>query len=285
MNKFIISVEATADLNAELLKKYDIRQVEMNFNVDDKEYSTDNIDMTHKIFFQKMRENSKVSTSQVNAYDAEKYFEELLKENKDIIHISFSSALSGTYNNVKNVAEELNKKNENKIYVVDSLTACTGQGLLAIIASIKSDEFETAKELADYIDSIKLNICHLFIVDNLKYLSRTGRISKLTAAIGSVLQIKPILHTDNNGCLTSIGKVISRKKSIVALAEKTAKLKNNISDLMFIANADCQEEAEILQNLIYEKINIKPEIVDLGYVIGCHSGPGTLAVFFTGSER
>lgn len=285
MSKFIISVEATADLTQELLKKYDIRSADMNFSIDEVEYSTKDKNMTVTEFYNKMKSGSKTSTSQINTFQAKEYFEELLKEGKDILHISFSSALSGMCEAMKKSAEELNATHENKIKVVSSLTASMGQGLLAILCAEKADEFNTIEELENYCESIKMNIDHLFVVDSLKYLSRTGRVSKVTAAIGTVLQIKPILHVDNEGHLTSFAKVISRKKSINALAEKTATKKNSLTDKIFICHANCLDEATIVQALIEEKLKIKAEIMDLGYVIGCHSGPGTLAVFFTSNER
>lgn len=285
MGKFIVSVEATADLTKELLEKYDIRKAEMNFSIDEKEYCTDNLEMSPEIFYNKMRGGSRTSTSQVNSFQAKEYFEKLLEEGKDILHISFTSALSGMYDCMKKTADEINQTSKNKIIVVNSLCAAMGQGLLALIASEKMDDYNTIEAFTGYVESIKMNIDHMFIVDSLKYLSRTGRISKMTAAIGTVLQIKPILHVDNEGHLTNFAKVISRKKSIQTLAEKVANAKNNMSDKIYIAHADCLNEAQTVQQLIEEKTSIKPEILELGYVIGCHAGPGTIAVFFTSDKR
>lgn len=285
MSKFIISVEATADLTKELLDKYDIREAQMNFSVDEKEYSTKDENMTVLEFYDKMKAGAKTSTSQINTYMAKEYFEELLKEGKDILHVSFTSALSGMYEAMKKSAEELNATHENKIIVVNSLCASMGQGLLAILCAEKQEEFDSIDKLAEYCESIKMQIDHLFVVDSLKYLSRTGRVSKMTAAIGTVLQIKPVLHVDNEGHLTSFAKVISRKKSLSALVEKTLQKKNNLSDKTYICHANCEEEANLVKNQIEEKSNLKVELMNLGYVIGCHAGPGTIAVFFTSNER
>lgn len=285
MNDIIISVESTSDLTPELLKKYDIKSIPMVFYVDDVEYSANDKNMTTENFYNKMKAGSKTSTSQVNQYMAREFFENLLKEGKDILHLSFSSALSGTCNVVKTVAEELNKTHENQIRVVDTLSAAAGQGLYAIIMAEKKNDFKTIDEMVEYAESIKQQICHLFVVDSLKYLARTGRVSKMTAAIGSALQIKPVLHCDSEGHLTSMAKVISRKKSIRALAEKMAERKNDISDKVFIAHANCLEEAKTLHALVKEKTNMDAQIIELGCVIGCHAGPGTLALFFTGNER
>lgn len=285
MQKFIISVEATADLSPELLAQYNIKCVDMHYYVNDVEYTSSDTSMDNKTFYKNMKEGAKTTTSQVNNFQAKEYLSKLLQEGKDILHLSFTSALSGTYSNLKATAEELNKDSKNKIVVIDSLCASAGQGLLAILASEKADEFNTIDELANYIESIKMNISQLFIVDNLKYLAKSGRVSKVTAAIGSVLQIKPVLHVDNDGKLTSMAKVISRKKSIITLAEKVASFKNDISNHILITHADCIDEAKILQNAIQEKLNITAQILDLGCVIGSHAGPGTLAVFFTGNQR
>ena len=139
--------------------------------------------------------------------------------------------------------------------------------------------------LSNYAKEISTHISHVFIVDSLKYLARTGRISKLTAGIGTLLQIKPVLHADDEGKLTNIQKVISRKKSIQALLQKTINTKNNLSDLIFVAHANCLEEATMLSEQIEKSLNIKPTIVDMSVIIGSHTGPGALAVFYTSDKR
>lgn len=285
MGKFIISVEATADLTKELLTKYDIREASMNFSINEQEYSTKDENMSVPEFYENMKAGAKTSTSQINTYSAKEYFEELLKEGKDILHVSFTSALSGMYEAMKKSAEELNATHKNKIIVVNSLCASMGQGLLAILCAEKADEFDTIEKLAEYCESIKMQIDHLFVVDSLKYLSRTGRVSKMTAAIGTVLQVKPVLHVDNEGHLTSFVKVISRKKSLNTLAEKVVAKKNGLSDKIYICHANCEEEAKQVQTSIKEKTDSKVELMNLGYVVGCHAGPGTIAVFFTSNER
>lgn len=285
MGKYIISVEATADLPKELLSKYDIREAQMNFSIDETEYSTKDENMSVPEFYEKMKAGAKTSTSQINTYSATEYFTELLKEGKDILHVSFTSALSGMYEAMKKSAEELNATSQNKIIVVNSLCASMGQGLLAILCAEKQDEFDSVEKLAEYCESIKMQIDHLFVVDSLKYLSRTGRVSKMTAMIGNALQIKPILHVDNDGHLTSFAKVISRKKSLTSLAEKVVAKKNNLSDKIYICHANCEEEANQVKSMIEEKLNINVDLMNLGYVIGCHAGPGTIAVFFTSNER
>lgn len=285
MNKFIISVEATADLTKELLEKHNIKAAQMNFSINENEYSTKDENMTTSEFYEKMKSGAKTSTSQINTYEAKEYFEELLKEGKDILHISFTSALSGMCEAMKKSATELNQTHDNKIIVIDSLCASMGQGLLAILCAEKQSKFESIEKLAEYCESVKMQMDHLFVVDSLKYLARTGRVSKMTAAIGTALQIKPILHVDNEGHLTSFAKVISRKKSLSSLAEKVVSKKNNLSDKIYICHANCEEEANSVKQLIEDKTSLNVDVMNLGYVIGCHAGPGTIAVFFTSNER
>lgn len=285
MKNLTISVEATCDLTPELLQKYSIDCIPMHYYLNEKEFSTADHEFSNEDFFNIMKNGGKTSTSQINEYEAEEFFKKLLERKQDIVHIAFSSALSGNYNNLKSVAEKLNAENDNKIFVIDSKCASTGHGLLAILAREKAENCTTTQEVVDFVEDTKLKISHLFVVDSLKYLARTGRISKVTATIGTVLQIKPVLYCDNNGCLTTKQKVISRKKSLKTLVEKLVEMKNNLTDKIFIAHANCLEEAEEVKNLIKEKTQIEAQILPLGQVIGSHSGPGTLAVFFTSNER
>ncbi len=285
MKNLTISVEATCDLTPELLEKYSIDCIPMHYYLNEKEYSTADANFTNEEFFNAMKSGGKTSTSQVNEYEAEEFFKKLLERKQDIVHIAFSSALSGNYNNLKSVAEKLNAENDNKIYVIDSKCASSGHGLLAILAREKADNSTSAKEVADFVEENKLKISHLFVVDSLKYLARTGRISKVTATIGTVLQIKPVLYCDNNGCLTTKQKVISRKRSLRTIVEKLVEMKNKITNKIFISHANCKDEAEEVKKMIKDQTQIESKILPLGQVIGSHSGPGTLAVFFTSDAR
>ena len=285
MNKILITAEGTCDLTPELCEKYNIEIVGMNVNVDGVEYNTKTNPISSENFYKAMKEDKKVSTSLVNEYDAKEFLETYLKQGYDIVHIGFSRNLSGTFNNFISASEQLKETYGDRIRIVDSLTACIGQGLNAILVSEYNDGTKTLDEVADYAKEISTHISHVFIVDSLKYLARTGRISKLTAGIGTLLQIKPILHADDEGRLTNIQKVISRKKSIQALAQKAIETKNNLSDIIFIAHANCIDDANILSNQIEQGLNIKPIIVDMSVIIGSHTGPGALAVFYTSDKR
>ncbi len=285
MNKIIITAEDTCDLSPELCKQYNIETIGLNLTVDGKEYNSKLNPISSEEFYKAMRNDKKVGTSLVNEYDAKQFLENLLNQGYDIVHIGFSRNLSGTYNNFINASTELCATYGDRIKLVDSLCASVGQGFCAILASIYNDGTKTLEEVQAYAQEISTHITHLFIVDSLKYLARTGRISKLSAGIGTLLQIKPVLHADNEGRLTNIQKVISRKKSIITLAEKVIASKNDLSNIIFIAHADCIDDANILASKIEEALHIKPQLLNIGTIIGCHSGPGTLAVFYTSNER
>ena len=285
MNKILITAEDTCDLTPELCAQYNIETIGMNLIVDGVEYNTKSNPISSEDFYKSMRSDKKVSTSLVNEFDAKQFLEEKLNQGFDVVHIGFSRNLSGTYNNFISASEQLKETYGDRIRIVDSLTACIGQGLNAILASIYNDGTKTLEEVANYALDISKHISHLFIVDSLKYLARTGRISKLTAGIGTLLQIKPILHADSEGKLTNLQKVISRKKSIQVLGQKVVDTKNDLSNTIFIGHADCYDDALVLSNIIEQGLNIKPIIGNISPIIGSHSGPGTLAIFYTSNER
>lgn len=285
MNKILITCEGTCDLPKNLYEKYNIQVLGLNMLVDNEEYNNITNPIPSKEFYDSMRQDKKSSTSQINQYDAKNFLEGFVKQGYDVVHISFSKNLSGTYNNFVSAQNELNEVYGNKIRVIDSLCASCGQGLACILTSEFNDGTHSFEEVADYANEICKHISHLFIVDNLKYLSSTGRISKLLAKIGSILQIKPVLHNDAEGCLTSLQKVISRKKSILTLATKAIETKNEMSNQVIVGHADCIEDAQFLADKIKEALGIEPLIMEIGPIIGSHSGPGTLAVFYTSDVR
>lgn len=283
MNKIIISTESTADLPDNIKEKYNIKMLDMHFEINQVEFSNNAI--SSKEFYSVMRNDAIIHTSQVNQYEAKEFFEDLLNQGYDVVHIGFSKNLSGTYNSCNKAINELNKKYGERIILVDSLGGCSGQGLLAILTCDFNNGNKTLKEVAEYASNICLNISYLFIVDNLKYLARTGRINKIVAKLGSILQIKPILHADNEGKLNSIQKVISRKKALQVLSHKVVQTKNNLSNIIFVSHADCENDALLVANNIEQNLHIKPIITNICNVMGAHCGPGTVAVFFTSNKR
>ena len=237
-----------------------------------------------------MRTGSMPTTSQVNPQSARALFEPYLKDGKDILHIAFSSGLSGTFNSCRIAAEELKEEYpKRRILVIDSLSASLGQGLLVYLAQNKKEKGSDIDEVAEWVETHKKNIVHLFTVDDLDHLYRGGRVSRTTAVLGGMLNIKPILHVDDEGKLIPIGKVRGRKKSLLELADLMDRKIGSYAkscNTIFISHGDCREDAEFLAKKIKEKYKITTELInDVGAVIGAHSGPGTMALFFLGDVR
>ena len=280
----ILSTDSTANLPKEYYEKYNIHMIPMQINLDDKTYNDLSADLLIEDYYQKMRDGSTPTTSQINEFRAREYLEDLLKTGEDILHISFSSALSGTTSTMKRLAEEYNEKNKNKIIVIDSLNAASGEGLLVLKAHDLIEEGKNIDEVAKEISSLIPYSCSYFTVEQLKYLVRGGRVSKVSGMIGSLLNIKPILRVDEQGRLVSYKKIISRKKAINELANIC---KEKISDkkYVFINHAVCLEDAQKLASLLKEAIGVEAVITDLTQVIGCHTGPGLLALFFFVKEK
>ena len=280
----ILSTDSTANLPKEYYEKLNIKMIPMQIVLNGETYD----DLSDKLpiseYYQKMREGATPTTAQINEFNATKYFSHLLESGEDILHIAFSSALSGSTLTLKRVAEELNKTHKNKIVVVDSLNASCGEGLLVLKAKELLDEGKSIDEIKTEIERLVPYTCSYFTVEQLKYLVRGGRVGKFSGIVGTLLNIKPVLRVDENGKLVSYKKVISRKKSI---AEMENIVKEKIADKKYvlIAHADCLNEANNFANNLKSSLNIEPIVTDLTQVIGCHTGPGLLAVFFIGKEK
>jgi len=285
MEEIIISMEATCDLPKDIVEKYNFKIVNMDFMVDDDIYSTSKDDVTSTRLYAKMKNGSKTSTSQVNEQLYTEFFEELIKQGKPILHIAFSSGLSKTYDCAVKSAEELNKKYGSKIFVVDSLCACSGHGYLGVLASEYAKKAKDITDLVKYVEKTKMQLCHDFTVDNLKYLANGGRVKASTAFVGNILNIKPIMKMDNEGHLCSCSKVISRKKSLTTLYKQFVDKKDDNFKTIFISHADCRDDAMLIYNLVKENTDFEPILTDLGPVIGSHSGPGTIALFYLSDKR
>ena len=287
MNNFVIYSDSACDLKPDVLKSLNVECIQLSFRFDndDKDYLNNEMDI--KTFYDRMRKGETAKTSAINPETFSHRFEELLSEGRDILYIGFSSGLSTTFNSARITADELKAKYpERKIICVDSLCASAGQGMLVYLAAKKRDLGADLETVAEYIEGIKLNLCHWFTVDDLVYLKRGGRISPTVAIVGGILGIKPILHVDNEGKLINVSKARGRKASLNALLDKYGELAENKQGTVFISNADCHEDVSYLKTQFKERYNAEIEIVtDIGPVIGAHSGPGTMAVFFLGKER
>ena len=287
MRDYVITVNSTVDLPKEWLKERHVPAVPLRYTIDGTTY-TDMEGLSAKEFFAKLREGKMSVTSQVNPEEAVEALEPYVKEGKDILHLGFSSGLSGTLNSMRIGAQMLEEKYPgSKVIVIDTLCACLGEGLLLYYALKEKAKGKTIEEVAQWVEDNKLHICHNVTVDDLNHLHRGGRVSKTTAVLGTLVQIKPIIHMDNNGKLQVIGKERGRKKSlnrIVDMAVEQSKGWDN--DIIMITHGDCIEDAEYVAKLVREKMGIDNILINnTGTVIGSHTGPGVVAVFCMGNKR
>lgn len=287
MANYQIITDSGCDLPAEMLEKLDLKMVSLNLHFRG-ETLGDSVSDDIKAFYDAMRDGETATTSAINPQGWEEAMRDSLNAGTDVLVIAFSSGLSTTYQSAMIAADELREEYpERKILVVDSLCASLGQGLLCRYAAKKRDEGLSLEELAAWLEVHKLNLCHWFTVDDLVYLKRGGRISAATALVGTLLNIKPVLHVDNEGHLVSVSKTRGRKASIQAMADKMAQTAlPGENDFISICHGDCREDAQLLAQILKEKMGVKEVFIGYtGAVIGSHSGPGTLALFFLGSER
>lgn len=288
MENFKIITDSSCDLTPALIEELDLHVVPLSVLINDKVYVNypDERDIKFADYYDMLRQEFMGKTSAANVYDFTNAMEPYLKDGQDVLYLGFSSALSGTYNAGAIAAEELKEKYpERKILTVDTLCASMGQGLMVYLAAKKKEEGASIEEVADYVEKTKYNLCHWFTVDDLNHLKRGGRVSAVAATFGTILNIKPVMHVDNEGRLTPVEKVRGRKASINGLLKE---MKKSIIDksIAFISHGDCLEEAEGLAAKIREELGIEDIRINyVGPVIGTHSGPGTIALFFVGTER
>ena len=288
MHNYVLFTDSSCDLSQEMIKKRGVYCSSLTFRFDDGEKEYSNNEMPIKDFYDKMRAGGVAKTAAVNSETFALEFEKLLKAGQDILYIGFSSGLSTTFNSARLAAEQLKSDYpERKILVVDTLAASAGIALLLDLVIEKKNSGATIEEAAAYAESMKLKICHWFTVDDLVYLKRGGRVSPTAAFVGNMLGIKPVLHVDNEGHLINVSKVRGRRVSVATLADKYGELHDDEAEKkVYISHADCLAEAEELGRIIKEKYGAETGLItDVGTVIGAHSGPGTIALFFVGKER
>ncbi len=283
---YIISADATCDLTKEQQKELNVKVLDMLYLIDGQAYGGSNETLPLSEFYKKMRLGSKTSTSMINEIDAEEYFSNLLKEGKDVLHITLSSGLSGTYDCVERVARNLNANNKNKIYVVDSKNGSTGEGMIVEYAVKLKEEGKSIQENLQLLTETVDNFNAYFAVQDLKHLVVGGRISKSAAFIGNVLQIKPIICANEEGKLAQCGKAIGEKKSLFMLIDKVKQRFDDIYNKIYVSHANCVENAMFIINkikTIFPTANVA--LGEIGPIMGAHCGPGTVAVFFMGKNR
>lgn len=284
---YIISTDTTADLSEAYVDKHNLPLLSFNYTINGITYDLNN-ELPYKDFYAQMRNGAVPKTSLVNPQEAKDFFQKIINENSgDILHVAFSSGLSGSYNSTIIAANELMEENPGrKIVVVDTLAASLGQGLLVNYALKLREEGKSIDEVSKWLEENKLKLCHLFTVDDLIYLYRGGRISRAKQAAGGVLNIKPILHVDDEGHLVPMLNARGRNKSLKQMVDLMAERRIDGDQDVFISHGDCLEDAEQVAERIKERFGIEvAQINHIGPTIGTHSGPGTLALFFLGSER
>ena len=290
MSEFVILTDSSADLGADMAAQLDVQVLPLSFTIQGTTYHNypDNREMDPAVFYSMLRKGELATTAAVNVAQYTEALEPLLQAGRDVLVLAFSSGLSATYNSSRIAVEELKEKYpDRKLYTVDTLCASLGQGLIVYLAAKEREKGKSIEEVRDWVEEHKLNLCHQFTVDDLHFLKRGGRISATTAVLGSMLQIKPVLHVDDEGHLINIGKARSRAASLKALVDKMEVTAIDPKDQMvFISHGDCLADAEMVAQMVRDRMGVQQVYINyVGPVIGAHSGPGTLALFYVGTER
>lgn len=287
MKQFIISTDSTADLPEDYIQEHKLFIHPLYYTMVDEVYGG-NTDLSPEEFYNRMRSGQMPTTMASNPGFITNAFTKQIEAGMDILHISFSSALSCSYSNASVAAKELCEEYPDaKIVVIDSLCASMGQGLLVHYALMMKEAGKSFDEIVAWINENRNHICHQFTVDDLFHLQRGGRVSKTAAVIGTIINVKPVLHVDNEGRLIPLSKVRGRKKALSTLVDNMAvKIEGYQNDIVFISHGDCLEDAQIVANLITKRFGITNFLINfVSPTIGAHSGPGTVALFFMGNDK
>lgn len=288
MNEFVLFTDSACDIAPAILKDWNVECISLSLLFDGEDKEISNNDITADDFYKRMRAGDTAKTSAINVEGFKTAFEPTLKSGKDVLYLGFSSGLSTTVNSARIAADELKEDYPTaSVTVVDTLCASAGQGLLVYLSVKQRDEGKTLAEIAEYAEKAKVGMCHWFTVDDLVYLKRGGRISPTVAFVGGVLGIKPVLHMDDEGHLISMSKARGRKNALKAIVDRFNELAvDKQNGTVFISHGDCIDDANELAGMLKDAFGVTVSIIaDIGPVIGAHSGPGTLALFFVGKER
>lgn len=290
MENFTIMTDSSCDLTQGFADELGLKVVPLTLLLDGQEYANylDGRDISFSDFYARLRAGQTATTSAVSLGLFLQEMEALLAAGQDVLYLGFSTGLSVTCNNAYLAAAELAEKYpQRKLYVVDTLCASLGQGLLVYLAALERQKGRGIDQVRDFVEENKLHLCHWFTVDDLNHLKRGGRVSATSAMVGTMLSIKPVMHMDEAGHLAPVSKARGRK---AALRELVRQMEETAIDpqqqVVFISHGDCQEEADYLADLVREHTGASDVRINyVGPVIGAHSGPGTLALFFLGSKR
>ena len=289
MSEYVILTESSCDLSPELVAEADVEVLPLSFTIDGKNYPHYPDARAYPIadFYQRMREGAVAVTAAANVAELTEGMETQLRKGQDVLFLCFSSGLSSTRDACAIAAEDLRERYpERKIYTVDTLAASGGQGLLVLLTGRKQKAGASIEEARDFAEQTKLHMAHWFTVNDLVYLKRGGRVSPAVAAVGTMLNIKPVLHVDNEGHLIPVEKVRGRKAAIQALLRHMQETALPDQGTVLISHARCQEEAEALAEQVREKFRPQEVLItELGPIIGAHTGPGLMALFFLADHR
>lgn len=288
MNNYVIFTDSGTDFTKELIEELEVKQVELTIIVEGEEPKPNN-QVDNKELYAMLRAKKSATTSAVNTEDFKIAMRPYLEKGMDILYLGFSSGLSSTFHAGKLACEDLSEEfPERKLFAVDTLCASLGQGLLVYHAARMRLDGAEIEEVRDFAENNKLKLCHWFTVDDLFFLKRGGRVSAASAVLGTMLGIKPVMHVNNEGKLIKVGTVRGRKTSIDTLCEKAkaSKISEAAKRIAFISHGDCEDDAKYLAEKIKKEVGFKDVLIGyVGSVIGSHSGPGTLALFYLGAER
>lgn len=290
MRDYVIMTDSCCDLTDRMARELELEILPLTMHMDGQDYPNDlaGTAISNQEFYKRIRAGKLATTSAVNVGQFQDAMRRVLESGRDIVCVCFSSALSTTYQSAVIAAEDLRAEfPEAEIHVVDSLSASLGQGLLLYLAVEQKRKGLTAAELAKWVEDNRLTVCHWFTVDDLNFLKRGGRVSATTALLGTMLSIKPIMHTSDEGKLVPVSKARGRKAAIAALLDKIEALGiHPEKQTMFICHADCEEDAKAVAKTIQDRFGTPTVHINyIGPVIGSHTGPNTMGIFFVGTQR
>lgn len=290
MRDYVIMTDSCCDLTDQMARDLELEVLPLTMHMDGQDYPNDlaGTAISNQEFYKRIRAGKLATTSAVNVGQFQDAMRRVLESGRDIVCVCFSSALSTTYQSAVIAAEDLRAEfPEAEIHVVDSLSASLGQGLLLYLAVEQKRGGLTAAELAKWVEDNRLTVCHWFTVDDLNFLKRGGRVSATTALLGTMLSIKPIMHTSDEGKLVPVSKARGRKAAIAALLDKIEALGiHPEKQTMFICHADCEEDAKAVAQTIQDRFGTPTVHINyIGPVIGSHTGPNTMGLFFVGTQR
>lgn len=286
---FTILFNSSTDLPQKVADELNLKLVPLRFTIEGETYANylDHREYDIKEFYHKLRTGSLATTTQINVYEYEEAIQKEIDKGKDVLILSFSSGLSGSYNSARIAADSF-KDSKQKVLLVDTKAASLGEGLLVYLTALQRKEGKTIEEVYDYANYLVPHLAHWFTVDDLMFLRRGGRVSGFSARIGTILNVKPIMHVDDAGKLIVKSKTIGRKKALRTLASKLEEtIDTSISKTVFISHGDALEDAHYLRDEIMKLgLDVDIKIINhIGPVIGAHSGPGTMALFFTVTHK